>query len=384
MVDAGDSKSPEVHASCRFDSDLRHHSLPLCLKRRRSLPRICGILKWYSPIFILPLMTRPSPQFTGPVFVVGMVRSGTKLLRSLLKRHKSVEIPPLETDLLPMWVERWKSFGDLSERSSFRKFYNEVTSFPYFVIQSQTEDVIDVKRWYTDCRDYSVAGVFEALIRHDTNTPFDSDRIWGDKTPSYTRHVALLAGLYPHARFIHIVRDVRDYCLSVNKAWGKNMIRAAQRWSDDVQHARSAGKELGDARYFEIRYEDLIADPQTLLRDACGFLGIVYDESMTRLQKPSEQYGDARGMREVKRDNSGKYRTMMSPGTRSRVERIAGPVLRDVGYRVDYTGQARRVGVVEMKWYELIDAVAVVRNVIREVGLISAVKISVRSLAMRR
>ena len=25
LVDAGDSKSPEVHASCRFDSDLRHH-----------------------------------------------------------------------------------------------------------------------------------------------------------------------------------------------------------------------------------------------------------------------------------------------------------------------------------------------------------------------
>ena len=128
----------------------------------------------------------------------------------------------------------------------------------------------------------------------------------------------------------------------------------------------------------------IIADPQTLLRDACGFLGIVYDESMTRLQKPSEQYGDARGMREVKRDNSGTYRTMVSPGTRSRVERIAGPVLRNVGYRVDCTGQARRVGVVEMKWYGLIDAVAVLRNVIREVDLISAVKISVRSLAMRR
>jgi hypothetical protein len=25
LVDAGDSKSPEVHASCRFESDLRHH-----------------------------------------------------------------------------------------------------------------------------------------------------------------------------------------------------------------------------------------------------------------------------------------------------------------------------------------------------------------------
>jgi hypothetical protein len=37
LVDAGDSKSPEVHASCRFDSDLRHHLFYLLLDKYDSV-----------------------------------------------------------------------------------------------------------------------------------------------------------------------------------------------------------------------------------------------------------------------------------------------------------------------------------------------------------
>jgi hypothetical protein len=37
----------------------------------------------------------------------------------------------------------------------------------------------------------------------------------GDKTPSYVLNLPTLHGLWPKAKFVHIIRDGRDVCLSV-------------------------------------------------------------------------------------------------------------------------------------------------------------------------
>ena len=323
-----------------------------------------------------------SPQrFNGPVFIVGMVRSGTKLLRGLLLENPRVQIPAGESDLLPMWIDQWDRFGDLSHRDDFDAFYRQASGLPYLVSMTRVGFPAEAERWYAACPSYDVAGVFEGLVR--TQLGAGPDARWGDKTPSYTRHIAQIAGCFPEARFIHIVRDVRDYCLSVNKAWGKNVFRAAQRWSDDVRRARSDGDALGP-RYLEIRYEDLLANPPAVMERVCRFTGIEFDPAMLSLSKPSEVVGDAGGLREVKRDNAGKYRTLMKPATCRRIEAIAGEVLRDAGYEVEYAGGVRRIGPVRMMVYQLADAATTVRGAVRELGWRDALKMSFRALAMRR
>ncbi len=55
-------------------------------------------------------MSRAPPStWEGPLFIVGMPRSGTKLLRGLLSKHPRIRILAAETDFLPFieeWVER--------------------------------------------------------------------------------------------------------------------------------------------------------------------------------------------------------------------------------------------------------------------------------------
>jgi len=325
-------------------------------------------------------MTSPEP-FNGPIFIVGMVRSGTKLLRGLLLENPRVRIPAGESDLLPMWIDQWGRFGDLSERTAFDAFYRRASALPYLVAMTRVGYPAEADRWYAACPGYDVAGVFEGLVR--TQLDAGPGTLWGDKTPSYTRHIAQISRCFPEARFVHIVRDVRDYCLSVNKAWGKNRLRAAQRWSDDVRRARADGEALG-SRYLEIRYEDLIADPPGVMERVCRFAGVAFDPGMLSLSKPSEVAGDAGGLREVKRDNAGKYRTQMDPDTCRRIEAIGGDVLRDAGYDVAYTGEVRRIGPLRMTVYQLADAVTMVRGAVRELGWCDALKMSFRARAMRR
>lgn len=319
-------------------------------------------------------MTAPAnAPFRGPLFLVGLPRSGTKLLRTLVTRSPRVRIVPLETEFLPWWVSRWEQWGDLSDPKAFSVFYQQALNLPYFWYQVERYAPIPEKTWYEACRAFTPEAVFEALLRHDADAPPGSDRVWGDKSPSYIHHLPLLKRLFPAARFLHIVRDVRDYCLSIQKAWSKHPVRAAQRWVDGVEAARRDAAAF-PADYLEIRYEDLLLDPEPVLRRCCALIEIPFDPAMLDPGEGTENLGDARGVRGLKRDNAEKWRSRMDPALRARIERIAGPVLRSLDYPVDYTGPAERVPALELRLYQASDALGLVRAEVAERGWVDALR----------
>ena len=279
--------------------------------------------------------------FRGPLFIVGMPRSGTKLLRGLLNRHPLIGIPEVETEFLPWLARRIARFGDLRDPARFEAFHRRMMRQTYFRFRREQGGVIDARRWHAACREFGAAGVFEALMRLEAHALHGSPRIWGDKSPSYMDDLPLLKRLYPHAKVVHIVRDVRDYCLSMRKAWGKDMLRAAQRWADGVERARREGAGLGED-YLELRYEDLLARTEDELRRVCAFLGVDFEPAMLTLAKPEENRGDARGATRVLSENRGKFSHAMAPRTLSRIEELAGPTLLACGYALALPLRPRR------------------------------------------
>ena len=231
----------------------------------------------------------PAP-FDGPLFLVGMPRSGTKLLKDLLNNHPAIGIPDAETEFLPDWALRWPEFGDLSDRATFGAFAEGLRGSPYFVyLREERHQEMNVDGWYTRCRDFSLPGVFEALIRTDAGAERGSGRIWGDKSPGYVQHIGLINRLWPQSKVIHIVRDVRDYALSIEAAWGKDKLRAAQRWVDRITRLELDAGQLGPQRFIELRYEDLVRDPAPALKRLCAFLGLPWVEAQGGL-KPKQTW----------------------------------------------------------------------------------------------
>ena len=277
--------------------------------------------------------------FHGPLFVVGMPRSGTKLLRGLLNEHSHIGIPLNETEFLPHWLRSWSAFGDLSSRTAFDAFYAEVIGSVYFVHRLEEHGQrISAADWHARCADYSPQGVFEALIRHDAAVP--EDGIWGDKSPGYLAHLPALKAAFPEAKFIHIIRDARDYCLSMKQAFGKSTTRAAQRWADRISLARQQSASFAED-YAEVRYEDLVQDPAPHLRRLCSFLGRPFEESMLTLSRPTENIGSTKGEQRIVSGNTEKWRTRMPDRQRALVERLAGEVLRSLDYPVTETGRCQ-------------------------------------------
>jgi hypothetical protein len=164
---------------------------------------------------------------------------------------------------------------------------------------------------------------------------------YGDKTPDYVLHLPLLAELFPEARFIHIIRDGRDVALShLNVQFGPNTIEeAAFWWKRFVKRGRAAGRTLGPSRYLEVKYEDLIEQPQVCIEQICGFIDLKPDPAMLKYYERAREIvrGSAfpnahqrlalpitKGLRN--------WRSQMKFEDVAVFEVIAGDLLSDLGY----------------------------------------------------
>ena len=64
-------------------------------------------------------------------------------------------------------------------------------------------------------------------------------------------------------------------------SWGPDDITvAAEKWVDELRKARKRAKHLVGGTYMEIRYEDLVADPEPVLRQVADFVDLPWSDEM--------------------------------------------------------------------------------------------------------
>ena len=307
----------------------------------------------------------------GPIFIVGMPRSGTKLLRGLLNQSTRVQILDIETDFLP-FIVRWVSErGPVQTSEQFAALYGAMRNGPYFV-HRKAHTPFSPDEWRRWCHRYDAAGLFEGFVRYETDTARDQNRLWGDKSPSYIRHIELLREHFPDARIIHIVRDVRDYCVSIHKAWNKDVRRAAYLWGRDVGIAHQQCR-ADPERCLELRYEDLLRSPEAQMRRLCEFLSIDFAPAMTRLNRPVESRGDARGV-DIAQTNSGKFMERLSAREIRDIEALAFDTMCMLGLRPAYSQGRRSMSAIELKLRRVKDGVALVARGKMKLGFAGALR----------
>jgi len=209
--------------------------------------------------------------------IVGSPRSGTTLLRFMLDAHPELAIPP-ETGFLTLG-RQLEGRGE----SLRRRFLAAVTRYPPdapawadFGIPNEEFDARS-----RGIRDFTAAAGFRLFYRMYASRMGKSR--WGDKTPTYCRHLNEIERLLPEVRFIHIVRDGRDASVSLRKRWfapGHDIRIQARVWRDNVLIARQEGAAC--LHHPEILYEDLLRDPEASLRGICSLVELDFHEAMLR------------------------------------------------------------------------------------------------------
>ena len=283
-------------------------------------------------------MSEPVPATAPPVFVVGCGRSGTTLLRLMLDAHSELAIPGETHFLITLWQDR-RRFESPNGRLDAEALVRSAMSSHQFRYWDVPEGTV-LRRVDALPSDAGFADAIGALYMAYADE--HRKRRWGDKTPQYVRSIPTLARVFDGSRFVHVIRDGRDVALSyLSLRWGPpNVWRAARVWRDDVTAGRRAGEALGPARYLEVRYERLVAEPAATLREVCAFLGLTFEPGMLdyhvagseRLGGRPDRAGNHGSSIRPPTQGLRDWRTEMPADQVRAFESVAGPMLTELGY----------------------------------------------------
>ena len=282
------------------------------------------------------------PKQEKLIFLLGMARSGTKLLRDLLNNHEEIAILPIETQFMPHLFGKFKN-RDLGESRIFDKFHAAFQETTYAMNARQSGLRLPAKsEWRSACRDFSFAEVMRQFFLISC-AQFKPDAIYiGDKTPKYIGHVKLLKKLFPDAIFIHIYRDPRDRALSEYKVWRQNMRKSVRNWTVAIANLNQIIKQDPEA-FIECRYEFLIQKPVDTLKNIVQRLGLEYQKGITSITGSTEKHGTAQNENVIIADNYAKFTDEISALKVRRLEEIAYPWLTHYGYSIRFAKRHKKL-----------------------------------------
>lgn len=289
-----------------------------------------------------------------PLFVLGVSRSGTTLLRVILDRSPGIAIPD-ETFFIPQLAHRHSSPVDPAA------FLDDARRLPRLVAWDVPADDVAARLRPGMTTGEALAALFSAYAAKHGKPR------WGDKTPMYMRHLGLLEKLFPDAQYVHLIRDGRDAALAfldmpegvVTRTWAHPRSPAgfACEWHTEVGRARELGRRLGPARYLEVRYEALVADTVGVVRSICGFADLPFEPEMLEYADAVDVSAKPHHRRLLQPPTRGvrDWRTQMGRDDALAFEAIAGDLLAELGYPLlgpESAGRRARAAL-PLAWYRL-------------------------------
>jgi hypothetical protein len=159
------------------------------------------------------------------------------------------------------------------------------------------------------------------------------------------QQLPLLERLFPDAIWVHLVRDGRDAALSflelpegfAGTTWAqpRTVAQFAARWRTEIISARRLGRHAG-SRYFELRYEDLVDEPERWLRRVCEHASLTYEREMLDHTRPSDtaHMPEHRNLAQPPTPGLRDWRSQMGRKDALAFEEVAGDVLQSAGYEL--------------------------------------------------
>ena len=281
-----------------------------------------------------PATAKASGTQDRVLFLVGARRSGTNWLERALTTHPDVVAMPSETYLFSQGIQ------PLSEL-----FQSAAPNSPMMA-----KTFMERAELNAALREFMDRVFLSSLEQLGPESKYLLER-----TPWHAMHLELIAGVYPDARILHLVRDGRAVARSLRALpRGPATIgEAAAEWRDCVA-CRDHGRDLFGERYIEVRYEDLLLDPSAGVSRIFGWLGLDSPaDLMARVEgEAAVEFNVDPGSPGV---NADKWRTELTHSDLEEIESVAGPRLIELGYgRVvaETVGAATEPALRRTRWRE--------------------------------
>ncbi|HED53366.1 MAG TPA: hypothetical protein ENJ00_04105 [Phycisphaerales bacterium] len=255
----------------------------------------------------------PSAQVdgSGVIFILGMPRSGTSMLEQMLSLHPAIQ--------------------PLGER-------NDVVHTAA-AIDPPPPGKLSMPANFSRLTPENITKLGKACLMA-LNATREPGKIYvTDKQPFNFVYVPLIAKLLPGAKVLHTMRDPRDTCISYFKQWfnGKhgqaNSFETLGRYYHDYRRTMAAWESLEQPTrcpaMMRVQYEQVVSNPEPVMRRVLDFLGLEFDERVLSPEK-SDRIVTTASREQVK----SKLHTG-SVARWKRYEKHLGPLLEHVSQYID-------------------------------------------------
>ena len=260
-----------------------------------------------------------------PIFVGGAGRSGTTLVRVILDSHPNIVCGP-ELKLTPLIGQLWHQFMTVHAP----------------VLQEYLLEPDDVNELFREFFFRLVGKYWERSGK---------SRL-AEKSPNNVFVFPRLHALFPESPLIHVVRDGRDVvCSLLEMNWvdpttgqpvdyTQDAGKAAEYWVAAVRAGRSLLEHpSARERYFEMRYEALVTEPEPELRRLFEFLGEPWDDAVMAFHEKVHDLAGESSSSQVSQpiysQKMGRWKQDLSPARLEKVMVVAADFLNDLGYLSD-------------------------------------------------
>jgi len=264
-----------------------------------------------------PVIINQSELCPNPIFLVGVHRSGTSLVRRMSNSHPNIACPP-ESFFLSKYCE----------------LYKDEMSYPGFRGFGLTQQ--DMQKHIAR----------QASELHEAFRLAHGKRRWADKTPQYTACLNELRELFgPAARFVLIFRDPRDIAYSIyERKWRFTESSDSEDFGDLLEEPLDyVSDRVGMLRDFHARYpeqsielwyENVVQAPRSELKRILIFLGEEFSDAMMKFNDGAHNFGTedpmVRGTSKLTLSRG--YWRNMPENERLKLDNLLGPLAVDLGY----------------------------------------------------
>ncbi|MGI8658261.1 MAG: sulfotransferase family protein [Candidatus Limnocylindria bacterium] len=309
-------------------------------------------------------MTHAGGPATSAVFIVGVSRSGTTLMRRILQGSDEVAICSenhymghlIASEGVRQQIRR--RFGDDRDDPAVRR----IVDFIYGAgLEGGTRLRGVSRQWRWTVRhvpknafldrylasDRSERALFEIVLR--TYAEHAGKRIMGEKTPAHVRYVDTLIEWFPDGRVIHMLRDPRAIYVSELRRRmsvatslpyrllrhsgpllaGFVAVQTTVAWFESVNLFRRHRRRYPD-RYLGVQFENLVESPASEVDRISRFVGVRTQPEM--LDQVVVSQGHRLGETGFDADAAGRWRSELGPIVRAWFRLLLGAQMRRLGY----------------------------------------------------
>ncbi len=270
----------------------------------------------------------------SPIFVVGAPRSGTTMMRLILNAHRNIAIPP-ETSYFPEIYWRYAARNGAARNVAL--WPQAVDSFMR-LCEARFRPTLELREVGDSLRLGAPDFGLLLALPHTRWAAAQGKGRWGEKTPLHIFYADAIVRLFPAARIVAMQRDPRAVVASLNRfvAAGNDTVLNARLWRDTWTQGRAIlDSAVPAAQRLTVRYEDLVVNPEQVVREVCEFLGEDFDPAMLSFGETASGYIDVVRSAKIQQPiqaSPAEWRQQLSDHQVALVERVCGSPMRELGY----------------------------------------------------